>query len=509
MGKSRVENVSRNTIIGLVCQLLHLGLNFVTRTVFINVLGAEYLGVNGLFTNILTILSFAELGIGNAIIFNMYQPLAVKDEKRLGSLMMFYKKAYITIGLIIAGVGICIIPFLPFLIKDVPEIAENITVLYLLFLANTVSSYFFVYRKNIIIADQKNYIVLLINQLVTILKTVFQVTFLIVTHQYIWFLIIQILCTLIENIICSMIANKKYPFLKEVAEPLTKSERKKIFIDVKALAIYKFGSVILNGTDNILISALIGVREVGLVSNYVLLFTSCNAILSRITEAFTASVGNLNVLEKREKQYDIFKKLLFITAWIYGYVTIGLAIVTESFITEWIGSEYLLPTSVLLAILCEFYVKGVHFTAYTYRCTLGYFVQGRWSAFLAAILNLILSIILYQYIGLIGIFIATPIARILTTGIVDPILIYKYTFKRNVIEYYGIYLGYIILFLIIGKLCNTICLFFNFNGWLGVILDILLVTIIFNLSVILIFCRTKIFRELTKMFLSIIKRKRV
>lgn len=508
MGKSRTENVSINTVIAVVCQIVNLLLNFITRTIFIHILGAEYLGVNGLFTNVLTILSFAELGIGNAIVFSMYKPLAIGDKEKIGSLMGLYKKAYTIIGLFVAGAGVCVTPFLGMVIKTAPDIPENLSLLYLLFLANTAASYFFVYKKNIIIADQKNYIVLIITQVVTIARVVLQTVFLFLTHQYVIYLIIQIICTLAENIICSMIADRMYPYLKKKAAPLSKEESGIIFRNVKALALYKFGSVILNGTDNILISAMVGVREVGLVSNYVLLTTSCNAILQKITEAFTASVGNLNALEGEEKQYAVFKKLFFITAWIFGFASVGLATVSQPFIKAWIGEDYLLGMAVLLAIVAEFYVKGVHSVAYTYRSTLGFFIEGQWSALLAAAVNIILSIALCNYIGLAGIFIATPISRIVSIGIVDPVLIFRKGFKKSVLEYYVTYVGYLSLFTGIGFLCNYVINKINLAGWLGVIVDVVLVTLIFNFLVILIFCRTEMFKELTRMVAAMIKRSR-
>lgn len=508
MGESRTKNVSVNTTIALICQVFNLLATFVTRTIFIRILDAEYLGVNGLFTNVLTILSFAELGIGNAIVFSMYKPLAIGDKGKLGSLMALYKKAYTIIGAFVAGGGICVTPFLELIIKHTPDIPESIPVLYILFLANTASSYFFVYKKNIIIADQKNFIVLIVTQLVTVARVILQTIFLVITHQYIVYLIIQIVCTIADNVICSMIADRLYPFLKEKAAPLSIEESSGIFRNVKALALYKFGSVILNGTDNILISAMIGVREVGLVSNYVLITTSCNAILQKITDAFTASVGNLNALEGADKQYIVFKKIFFITAWIFGYASIGLATVSQPFIQAWIGEDYLLGMSVLLAIVAEFYVKGIHSVAYTYRSTLGFFVEGRWSALLAAGVNLVLSIILCNTIGLAGVFIATPISRIFSIGIVDPVLIFHKGFKKNVLEYYAMYVGYLFLFIGVGFICYYIIDMVSLTGWLGVIVDVTIVTLVFNLIMVFLFCRTRMFRGLLQMAVGLLSKKK-
>ena len=289
--QSRTKNVTVNSMVSLLCQVLNLLLNFLTRTIFIKILGAEYLGVNGLFSNILTILSFAELGIGNAIVFNLYKPLAQDDKPQISSLMLLYKQVYTAIGLFVLGAGLLVTPFLGVIIKTKPNIPENISLLYILFLLNTVVSYFFVYKKNIMIADQKNYITLIVTQATTIARVILQTSFLLLTHNFIVYLTIQIVCTLAENFVCSALADKMYPYLKNSNPvPLSKSETKSIFADVKALAIYKFGSVILNGTDNILISMLLSVRDVGLASNYTLLMNSANSILGKLIDAFTASV---------------------------------------------------------------------------------------------------------------------------------------------------------------------------------------------------------------------------
>lgn len=508
MGESRTKNVSRNAIFAIVCQIVNLLLNFFIRTVFIRELGAEYLGVNGLFTNVLTILSFAELGIGNAIVFSMYKPLATSDTEEIKSLMRLYKTAYNYIGILVAVVGLGVTPFIKYIVKEKPDIPENIAVLYVLFLANTVVSYFFTYKKNIIIADQKNHVIIGVSQIVTLVKTIFQITFLMIAHQFLIYLLLQILFTVIENLVCSVIADKMYPYLKEEAMPLEKAKTNKIFTDVKALALYKFGSVILNGTDNILISAMIGVREVGLVSNYLLLTTSCNSLLNKITEVFTSSVGNLNATEGEEKQYNVFNKLFFLTSWIFGFASVGLLVVSQNFIMTWVGEDYLLSYAVLVAIVSEFYIKGVHSVAYTYRSTLGYFVEGKWSAILAAVINLILSIVLCWKLGIFGIFIATPISRVLSVGIVDPVLIFHRGFKKSVTKYYVRYILYTALYILIAIVCKLIVAQIPITGWQGVVLQILVVTIIFNSIVVLFFWRTKMFKEIINMFCNMFKNRR-
>lgn len=506
--QSRTKNVTVNSMVSLLCQVLNLLLNFLTRTIFIKILGAEYLGVNGLFSNILTILSFAELGIGNAIVFNLYKPLAQDDKPQISSLMLLYKQVYTAIGLFVLGAGLLVTPFLGVIIKTKPNIPENISLLYILFLLNTVVSYFFVYKKNIMIADQKNYITLIVTQATTIARVILQTSFLLLTHNFIVYLTIQIVCTLAENFVCSALADKMYPYLKNSNPvPLSKSETKSIFADVKALAIYKFGSVILNGTDNILISMLLSVRDVGLASNYTLLMNSANSILGKLIDAFTASVGNLNTESNAEKQYNVFKKIMFISSWIYGFAAVGIYLVSKDCIVTWIGEKYLLSSIVVFSICFDFYVKGVQAAPYMYRTTLGLFIQGKWAAVIAAVVNLILSVILCKAIGLGGIFIATPISRLISTGIIDPYLIYKRTFKRNVLEYFEMFIGYCVIFIVIAVISNFAISCVSIAGWLGVILKAGIVTVIFNGLMISVFFRTKIFKELLQSVKKLVSRK--
>lgn len=498
--QSRTKNVSINIVVGLFCQGITMILGFVCRTVFIKTLGKDYLGVDGLFSNVLTILSFAELGIGDAIIFSLYKPIAMGDHERISSLMDLYRKCYRIIGIVIAVAGLCLTPFLGYVMKNKPNIPENLTLLYWLFLANTATSYFFVYKNSIIIADQKNYIVLLLTQFLCIAQNVVQIIFLYLTHNYIIYLLLHIAATLTTNVVVCLMADRMYPYLKKKAVPLAKDERRIIFKNVQALVLYKFGNVALNGTDNILVSALVGVREVGLVSNYTLLIACCKAILFKFTEAFTASVGNLNAISSNEKKYEVFNELFMVIAWIYGLASVGLATVANPLISVWLGNEYLLSALVTIAIVSEFYFQGIQFAASTYRTTLGYFVQSKYVPIWMSIVNIVLSILFCKWIGLAGIFFASSIARLLGTTIVDPYLIYTKAFHKTPLIYLSKYVGYTLLLTVIAMICNGVITNIDIGGWFGVIVKIVVVIVIFNALMLLIFCRTKAFNDLIEHF---------
>ena len=508
--KSRTENVSRNMYFSLLCQVVNLAMNFVSRTFFIQILGVEYLGVNGLFTNILTLLSFAELGIGNAIIFSMYKPLAKSDYKKLSLLMAFYRRTYHKIGGAVGILGVAVIPFLHLIVRDAPDITESLTLIYILFLANTTISYFFVYKKSIITADQKLYIVSLYGQMTRVIRTVIQIAFLLITGSYIIFLVLQLVFTFLENYILSKKADKMYTFLgeKEGDERLSKDERTGIFENVKALVMYKFGSAILNGTASIMISVLIGVSAVGIVSNYQLIIMAITILVGQVLSSFTASVGNLNAVESSERKEKVFNKIFFMVTWIYGYFGVGLLLFVNPLIYLWLGEGFVLSSLVVGSIVLHFYINSVHFPAYTYRVTAGLFVKGRYTPLAAAVINIVLGIALGRAIGLAGVFFGMSIARLITTNIVDPVLIFKYVFGKSPKRYFLKYFGYIGLFGLIYFGLRVPVEHLNISN-IGILMVLaIMMTVIFNGLMVLIFRKTDNFIELMNTGKELLRKKR-
>lgn len=503
MEESRTKNSIKNISTGAIVQIINKLMAFVVRTVFIKVLNTEYLGVNGLFTNILTILSFAELGIGTAIIFNMYKPVAENDKEKIKSLMQLYKKSYNIIGTIVFLLGLLVIPFMDILVKDIPTIKENINIIYLLFLFNTASSYFFTYKKSIISAHQKQSIINNFDSIFYLIKSILEILFLIITKNFIVYLSIQILGTFLENIILSLKANKMYPYLKEKnIEKLSKVESKNIFSNVKSLIIYKFGGVIMNGTDNILISALINVNTVGICSNYVMIITSIKTVISSALNGITASIGNLNATENSKKKEEIFYQLIFSNYIVYSFCTIALIVLLNPFIEIWLGEKYILNISVSVALAISFFIEGLRNPGYVYRTTLGLFERGKFTPYIGAITNILISIVLCKIWGVTGIFAATSIAQLVSYSWIDPYLIHKYEFKTSVKKYFKKYLIYFLVFTI----CTFITLFVSnivkITGILGFIYKIIIVMIIPNILNLIIFCRCEEFEALKIRFLK-------
>lgn len=440
MNKTRTQNVIKNMWVGTTFQIISLILGFVSRTIFIKILGSEYLGLNSLFTNVLTILSFAELGIGNAIIFSMYKPLANNQQSKLKKLVNFYKDTYTKIALIMIVVGLILTPFIPFIINETPNINESIYLIYIIFLIDTSVSYFFSYRTSIISADQKNYIIITYTYIFRIVQIILQLTLLYFTHNYLLYLFLQVLNTVVTQMFLSHKSKKMYPFLNEIKdEKLEEKERKTILNNVKALFASKFGSVILNGTDSIIISKYLGLIPLGLYSNYYLIINAIAQIISQIVNAFTSSIGNLLAKESIEKEKKIFNQLFYFTGLIYCVIGTSLYLLFNDFITLWLGEEYLLSNFVVAMIVGHLCFNGMQFATFTYRNTSGEFNHYKYAPIFAAILNIGLSILFAKWIGLGGIFLATIISRLVSSGWIDPLIVYKYVFKTSVKEYISKY----------------------------------------------------------------------
>lgn len=504
---SRVYNSILNLISGLVYRILILFTAFIVRTVFIYCLGEEYLGINGLYSSILSMLSLAELGFGSAMVFSMYQPLANKDYDKLSQLMSLYQKVYVTIGTAIFIIGIVLIPFLPILIKDEPHI-KGLTFYYILFLLNTVVSYwFFAYRNSVLQADQKAFVITNNSSVFSLIRSALQIILLVVFHSYAIYLITQILCTIAQNIVLAFKVKKEYPiFRKEQTDELPKCEKGKIFKDVKALMLAKVSYVVLNSTDNIIISAFVGLNWVGKLSNFTMIVEAVTGVLNQVTSAVQASLGNYFAKENIESGYILFKNIEFLNFWLYGFCMLALVILLNPYVTLWLGSKYILSNGTIIALGINFFVAGYVNTFWTFRSTLGLFTQGQYCPILVSILNVVLSILLSFPFGITGVLMATSISRICVNLWYDPWVIYKYGFRKSVISFWRQYIRRIgVLFLIgFGMECLSNLLFKNGVTYGNFTLMVGLTAIIPNIILYFLFHKTKEFQY----FINIIKRKR-
>lgn len=435
--KSRLENSFFNFISGIGYRLVTLISAFVVRTVFVKCLNAEYLGINGLYSNILTVLSLAELGFGTAMVYSMYKPLANNDEKKLIQLLVLYKKVYSIIGMVVLLIGLCLVPFLDVLVKDQPNI-EGLKIYYILFLINSVASYwFFAYRTSLLQADQKSYIITNYNTVFNLIKSILQIIVLLVFHNFSLYLISQIVCTIAQNICIAIKTKKLYPFISSKERiQLPKEEKVKIFNDVKALTLSKIGHVALNGTDNIIISSFIGVKQVGLLSNFIMISDAVTAVLCQLTASVSASLGNYFVKEDKESGFILFRRVDFLNNWLYGFSLIALITLLNPLIYIWLGEDYMMENSVIVWLSINFFVSGFLNTLYTFRAALGLFNHGIYRPIIITVINIAMSIILSFKFGVSGVLAATFISRLCVSVWYDPLLIHKYGFNKSVKPYY-------------------------------------------------------------------------
>lgn len=504
--KMRVKKSLFNIISGVFGQLVLLITGFITRTIFIRVLGTTYLGVSGLFSNILTVFSFAELGIGQAIIFNLYKPIADKDEEKICSLMDLYAKVYKLLFVIILIIGILLIPFLKYLIKDINSI-DNIVLIYVLYLINSASSYLFTYRSSFLTACQENYIVNIVNFVGNIIMSIVQVIGLLFFKNYIVYLLSQILFIFLQNLFIYYYSSFKYDFLKRKdVKKLSDDELNKIKKDVSALILYKVGTISLNSTDNIIISSFVGLSTVGLYSNYLLLQTSVTGFLSTIFNNLTASIGNLNAKEKTEKKLFIFNVINLLTFWLYAICSICLFNCMNPFISLWIGNDYLLPLSVSFIMCFNVYIAGMLFAPFNYRQTMGLFVQGKYRPVITAILNIVISIILVKQIGLIGVLWGTAISRLLTNVWFDPYLVFKKGLDTNPFLYYKDYIFKAVLLFCMGILAYFLTSFIPNSNILYVLARAVITFLVTNIVLLIVYRKTEEFKYLKNIFDKILRK---
>lgn len=459
---ARTKNSIMNVLTSAGGQIISIILSFVTRTVFIYFLGKAYLGLNGLFTQILSVLSLAELGFGTAIVYMLYQPLADNNEEEIACILNFLKKVYQIIGTIIFVLGLCLTPFLEFFIKMDISIPINYHIIYVMYLVDTVTTYTcFAYRSSLLVADQKTYIVKIYDYIYTFIFAIIEIGIIAIFKNYYLYIVARILKNITYNLCVAFVVKKNYPYINNKSKKgLESNVIKKLKSDVYALSLNKIGNTVLNSTDNLLISSFIGISIVGVYSNYAYIITTVGSMLGLCFSPLIASVGNLVVTSTEEKIREVFGHIKFINFKLVTFCSICLAALMNPFIKVWIGNDYVLPTMVVYCIVSLFFVRQMENTTYVFRMSCGAFQQKKYIPLLSAALNLLFSVLLIQPLGLAGIFLGTIISRMLTIFIVDPLIVYKELIKENVSRYYISWLLTLVQTLV-GSciLCKIISLF--------------------------------------------------
>jgi len=501
MGNSRTKNSVLNVASNVGIKLLTLLLTFASRTVFIYTLGAEYLGLNGLFSNILSFLALSELGIGAAISFLLYKPLAVNDIERIKSVMAFYKKCYLIIGGVIIGLGLILLPFLSYLVNFDQPVPDNLYIVFILFVLQSAVSYFFVaYKQTLIEADQKKYKLTKYEIVFTILNCIVDIIVLFIFRDFITYLLFKLLLVIIKNLFLAKKIDTLYPYLKEsVVQYLSKEEIRKILKDVYSVAVFKFGSVLFNSVTNIVTSIVVGTIVVGYYSNYVMIVSQVEVLFMMVVSAVAASIGNVVATESKEKQYEVYKKLDLLTFFIYGISSVCLFQLLNSFVNIWlgnIGEEYILSQFVVIFIVANMYTNCSCQILDRFRTAAGFFKIGRDLQVIGGIVNVILSVVLAKYWGFEGVLIAPFICKIFITVTPFVLMVGKNVFSRNFLYMFWDYFSKILLVIIMCAGSWIICRSFHIGNILDFAIECVITIIISILTFCLIYSRSNSFKSI-------------
>lgn len=431
----RTKNTLRNIVCGFCYRLLSIVLPFISRTAILYILGEQYLGLSSLFTSILSFLSLAELGVGGAMVYSMYKPIAENDTATIRALLNLYRKFYRAIGTVIFVIGLCLTPFLKLLIHESLPQNINIYILYLLYLLNAVLSYWlFAYKSAVLQAFQRNDVESKIAMIITPLSYAVMLGALFLTRNYYAYIIWLPIFTIITNVIRLNYVEKNFPGLEPEGE-ISQELRKSIVKKVKALIGTKLNTVVLNAADNIVIAAFFGLTTIAIYGNYYYIMSSIIGFLGIVYSAMTAGVGNSIAMESVEKNYRDFMKFSFMNSWLVGWCTICLICLYQPFMYLWTGKELMFPFYIVIEFGIYFYIYQIRKIPVTYKDAAGIWWEDRYRPYICMVVNLGLNILLAQVIGISGILISTVISLCISIPW-ENYTIFKHIFHRGSWEYY-------------------------------------------------------------------------
>lgn len=455
---SRVERVAKNIKFAMFCQALMVLVNLVVRRAFTAALGREYLGLNGLFADLLSMLSLAELGFGTSILFSLYKPVAQGDTEKIKSLMSLYRKAYCVVGLVVLVAGLALTPFLEFFVKEMPPDIPCIRLIYALNVVNSSLSYFFIYKATLLFAYQQKYVEVLLTTGVKLAAGILQIAVLLGTQNYFLYLGVVLISTLGQNIAISLQVDRMYPYLREKdVRPLDSGEKQIIRRNVTAMVFHKCGDVAVFGTDSILMAKFVSVAAVGLYSNYMLIRKALITVIDLCFGAITSGMGNLNAVETLENKRAAFQRINFFAAWLFGWMSICLLWLYNPFITLWLGEDYLFPFPVVFLIVLNFYTACMRIPLNTARNSMGLFWNDRYKPLAEVVVNLVASVLLAQRMGIAGILLGTVISTLAVPFWIEPMVVYRKGLGQSPLGYFLRYLWYLAVTVLAAAATGALC----------------------------------------------------
>ena len=501
---ARTKNTVRNILTGSVSRIINIILPFFNRTVILYVMGTKYLGLSSLFTSILSFLSLSELGLGAAMVYSMYKPIARNDDETICALLNLYKRLYRIIGFVVLGLGMALMPFLRQLINDEipPEI--NLHLLYFIYLFNSVLSYWlFAYKNALLQAHQRNHVNNVISAVNIPASYAVMLGALWLTKNYYAYVIWQPVFTIITNLIRSRYVDRHFPHLKprgEISSELRRSITKK----VAALIGTKLNTVVLNAADNLVMSAFLGLTVIAVYGNYYMIMSSIIGFLGIIYSAMTAGLGNSLQTETVEKNYRDFEKLSFMNSWLVGWCSVCLVCLYQPFMRIWVGEELMFPFYVVLELGLYFYIYQLRKIPVVYKDAAGIWWEDRFRPYVCMVTNVVLNILLVQIIGISGIILSTVFSLCISIPW-ENYTIFKYVFHRSSRAYYGKLAAYCGSMILGGLVCFWLCSLFG-DGIPALMARAVICVIVPNVIFAALNCRRAEFRLARDMVLRILRR---
>lgn len=505
---SRAKNAILASIAGVGEQLANYLGSFIFRTVFLYVLNASYLGISSLFTNILQVFSLTELGIGSVIAFNMYRPIKDGDDKSCAELLNFYKTVYSIIGILTLVLGGVFYPFIDSVIADPGNIPSdvNLNLVYWLFVIQSASSYFCVYRQSLLNADQKGYLISSANCIYNILSNIIKIAILLISANYTLVLTVGICIGILYNYFLSVYSSRQYPsIVSQSNAKLSRSKCIRILKDTGALMCHKVGGVVLNSTDSIILSTFIGVTTVGLYSNYQLISSALDLFLNKIFGSFVPTIGNALIDAVDDEKLSLYKKLRFINIWAASLCAACFYLLINNFITLWLGSEYLLDQSVTIVLSIHFFWNSSRIINVCFVNASGLFVKDKLRPLIQAVLNLVISIVGVIHLGIVGVFIGTFVSTLLTSAWREGVILYKYLFHTSPADYFKCYVFWFIISLFPCILLNSLFSYFSISI-MSFLFETVLSLALINLYFCLVFHKDDSFYFLKQLLISLARR---
>lgn len=503
---SRTINSTRNMASGLVNKAITIICPFIIRTVMNNYLGTEFLGLSSLFKSILAMLSLAELGFSSAIVFSMYKPLAEKDTSQINALLNFYKNIYRIIGSIILIGGLAIIPFLPRLMNGTAPVGINIYYIYIIYLVNTVISYFLsAYKESILVANQQNRVSLNITSLCYVGMYISQIVVIVAFKNYYIYSIIILITTIVINIVRSIVVSKMFPAV-HCEGIISKKSKDDLRKKVLGLVVYKISEVCRNSFDTIVLSANLGLVVLAIYQNYYYILTAVISIFTLISNAIIASIGNSIAVETREKNLKDFYAILLIYGWIACWCVCSLACLYQPFMREWMGEQNMFDYSIVLLFCVYFYVLTIANVGFVYRQAAGLWWEDRFRPIIESISNLVLNIILIKNFGVIGILVATIITIVLLNIPLSIRVLFNNYFQCSQKNYWK-NLSLITLIGLIGtSICIYVCSKLALSGWTEIIVKGIICLLLPNIFFYISFKQIKDFKRSEEIIANMLPR---